>query len=80
MDKLNISSVTNGNTNTQCQQVLMWLQQKPLTTLQARQELFIMSIAARIFELKEQGHNIVTYWAKAGGKKIAKYVLMVGKQ
>ena len=81
MDMLNTSTAAaNGNTNTatQCQQVLKWLQQKPLTTIQARQELYIMSIAARIFDLKEQGHNIVKYWVKAGKKRIAQYVLLNG--
>lgn len=78
MDKLNLPNDAYCNTNAQRQQILKWLEEKPLTTLEAREELFIMSIAARIFELKEQGHNIVTNWVKAGSKRIAQYVLLKG--
>lgn len=70
------------NTETQRQIVLAHLQtQGSLTTLHARGELHIMSIAARIFELKERGHNIVTQMVPAiPGKKplIANYVLLSG--
>lgn len=51
---------TSNTAQSQRGRALAWLRRQPLTTLQARQELFIMSIAARIFELKERGHNIVT--------------------
>lgn len=78
MDKLNSPNEAYYNTQAQRQQALKWLEKKPLTTLEARQELYIMSIAARIFELKEQGHNIVTHWVKAGSKRIAQYVLLNG--
>jgi hypothetical protein len=46
-----------------------------ITTLEAR-EMFIMSPASRIMELKKQGHNIVTH--RIGKNRIAKYVLLVG--
>jgi len=61
-----------------CQQqtILAALRQAPVSTLQARNELFIMAPAARVMELKEQGHNIVTYWTNAGRVKIASYVLL----
>lgn len=61
--------------------ILNWLQERgSLTTLQARNELGIMSPAARVMELREQGHNIVTHWTKTvdrtGTKhREAKYVL-----
>lgn len=64
------------NDYSQRQKVLEWLNKKPLTTLEARDQLFIMSIAARIFELKDRGHNIVTCKVLAGSKKIAQYVLL----
>lgn len=60
----------------QREKVLEWLRQRPLSTLQARNELYIMSIADRIFELKQRGFNIVTHPIKAGSKKIAQYVLL----
>lgn len=69
----------NNSTNSQRARILRWLRKAPLTTLQARQELFIMSIAARIFELKERGHNIQTFMVDAafGSKrKVARYVLI----
>jgi len=65
---------------TQRDRALAWLQQKPLSTLQAREQLFIMSIAARIFELKQCGHKIIIQKIAAGTKKIAQYVLLVGDQ
>jgi hypothetical protein len=51
-----------------------------LRTLYAREEMGIMSPAARVLELRKQGHNIVTHWTitidKAGTKhREAKYVL-----
>lgn len=70
------NSDSNFNTKTQCQKVLEWLLEKPLTTLEAREELFVMSIAARIFDLKECGHNIATVMINIGGKKIAQYFLL----
>ncbi len=70
--------VVMSNTRTQREQIIAWLLVKPLNTLEARQQLYIMSIAARIFELKQQGFNIVTNYIKAGSKKIAQYVLLSG--
>ncbi len=64
----------------QREKALEWMRQRPLSTLQARNELFIMSIAARIFELKARGFNIVTHKIKAGSKNIAQYVLLPGDE
>ena len=52
-----------------------------LTTLELRNDLFIMSCAARIKELKERGHNIVTTMipVEHGCKRrIARYTLLTG--
>ena len=72
------------STETQRQTVLTHLQANgSITTLYARNELYIMGIAARIFELKARGHNIHTVMVPAsfGGKrKIAQYVLLTGVQ
>jgi hypothetical protein len=79
--KYNEEQQVHNNTKhvlTQQATVLAWLQQAPLNTLQARQELYIMSIASCIFELKKRGHNIVTNKVLAGSKKIAQYVLLSG--
>ncbi|MBL6987241.1 MAG: hypothetical protein ISR72_09430 [Methylobacter sp.] len=75
------SEKLNDTANSQRNRVLAWLRKKPLTTIQARQELFVMSIAARIFELKDKGHIIATYPVNVthGSKrKIAQYVLLSG--
>ena len=60
--------------------LLAWLQTATITTLQARQELDIFHPAARIQELRDQGHKIVTHWTTADtGKakhRIASYVLL----
>ncbi len=46
---------------TQSERVLKYLQDgKKLTCLNAFEELGITQVAARIFELKEKGHDIMT--------------------
>lgn len=71
----------NNSTAGQRQAILKWLQEQgPLTTIQARDELGIMSPAARVMELREQGHPIITNWTttidRTGTKhREAKYVL-----
>ena len=68
---------------TQRQQILAYLLAgNTLTTQQARLELFIMSPAPRIFELRQEGWNIKTertiYEDSEGKHRIARYVLLVG--
>lgn len=53
---------------------------KQLTTLYAREALKVMSIAARIFELKKSGVNITKHWVVVGEKKIANYLLLSSDQ
>ena len=68
----------------QRQRLLKWLQENPITTLQARSLLNILAPAARIFELRhDENYNIITHWIEdvtAEGKKhrVAKYVLLQG--
>jgi hypothetical protein len=66
------------NARTQREKIIEWLREKPLNTLDARDQLYIMSPATRIFELKERGMNIVTKKIKVGGNdcEIAQYVLL----
>ncbi|MEI6709278.1 MAG: helix-turn-helix domain-containing protein [Methylococcales bacterium] len=70
-----------SNAHSQREQILNWLRREPLTTLQARKELDIMHPAARIQELREQGHNIITYWTTEdtgkGSHRVARYVLLM---
>ena len=56
-------------------QILEHLQaSQSITTLEARENLFIMSPASRVFELKERGFNIITQ--RVGKSRIARYVLL----
>lgn len=72
------------SSNTQCQKqrLLDYLREHGrVTTLQARAELDILMPATRIFELKADGNNIITYrrHAETGlglHKKVAEYVLL----
>jgi len=60
------------NAMTQRSTILRYLQANgSITTLDARNQLFIMHPAARVQELREQGQNIVTVRVH----RIAKYVL-----
>lgn len=40
------------------------LRKGPVSTLHAREVLGIMSPAARVLELRRQGHHIVTHWVR----------------
>ena len=64
----------------QREKILDWLIIAPMTTLDARNELFIMSPASRVLELKQQGYNIITHMVKAGSRKIAQYILLVKEE
>ncbi len=59
------------------------LKKRPVTTLQAR-EWGIMSPAARIMELREQGHDILTMKAEVTTvgcvRPVAEYVLLTSEK
>jgi hypothetical protein len=52
------------------------LKRGPITALDAIREAKCMRLAARIADLKEQGHNIVTETVTQGEKRFARYSLM----
>jgi len=66
----------------QRKRLLERLREKPITTIEAREQLNILMPAARIFELrKNYGLNIITLWTKdctSQGKphRVARYVLI----
>ena len=65
----------------QRERILTALRNGPLTTLQARGELDTLHPAARIQELRSEGHLITTVWTwdfSAAGfpHRVARYVLM----
>jgi hypothetical protein len=76
--------VMNNSAESQRARVLAWLQtSRPLTTLEARRELDVLHPAARVMELRQAGHNIITHWqtdANGSGRphRVASYVLLAG--
>lgn len=48
---------------------------KPLTAIEALNGCWCFRLAARINDLRRQGHKIKRYWIEKGGKKFAGYVL-----
>lgn len=70
----------SANTNDQRQRLLERLRSAPVSTYQARIELDIFHPAARVQELRERGHKIVTEWRTChtgkGKHRVASYVLL----
>ena len=61
-----LTSTVKKSTSTESQRSLLLdhLKKGPLTTIQARDELGVMSPAPRVMELRRQGHNIITLWTE----------------
>ncbi|MDR0233495.1 MAG: helix-turn-helix domain-containing protein [Zoogloeaceae bacterium] len=47
-------------TQTQCEAILERLQRAPITPLEALEELGIFRLGGRIYDLKRQGHRIIS--------------------
>lgn len=77
--------MANLPTNACAQQkrVLDGLLKQPMTTNELREDLDVLAPAARIFELRERGFNIITHWeiidTGHGKHRVAKYVLLPGR-
>ena len=56
--------LTNTNAAAQRARLLATLKQRAVTTLQARRELDVLHPAARIMELKRDGHPIEMMWTR----------------
>lgn len=56
--------------------VLEWLKRKPLTPLEALNNIGTMRLAAHIEVLRKEGHNIITKDIKQNGKTFAEYHLI----
>jgi hypothetical protein len=69
------AKLNKNSLESQRQRILEHLHRKTLTTIEARQELDIMSPASRVLELRARGENIVTHWTVEQGHRIAQYVL-----
>jgi hypothetical protein len=59
----------------QCEQILGMLKSGPVTAMDALQKAGCFRLAARIAELRQQGHNIETETIEVNGKHIAQYQL-----
>jgi hypothetical protein len=64
----------------QCADILEALRRGPITPLEALKDHGCLRLAARIEELRSDGHTIVTEMVKANGKKFGQYVLIKEKQ
>jgi hypothetical protein len=61
---------------TQTERVLERLHNGPLTQLDAYKEIGSTRLAARVEELRKQGHTIVTHTINRNGKSFASYQLV----
>lgn len=60
----------------QCSEILRWLQSgKSITPLEALEKFGSFRLGARILELKQAGHRIVTAMVTKNGKRYASYSL-----
>jgi len=79
------TSHTRNYTRAQRMRILAALQNAPVNTFDARKRLDIPHPAARVMELRKDGHPIDTHWcdalSEAGRKhRVAKYVLLPERQ
>jgi hypothetical protein len=66
----------SASTMSQAEWILMTLRKRPLTALDALEGCGCMRLAARINDLRADGHVIGTEMASKNGKKFAKYFLI----
>lgn len=76
------SNDTAIQAHVQRQRLLRALRESPLSTLEARRTLDILHPAARIQELRDRGHKIITNWqvevTECGQEhRVANYVLVL---
>ncbi len=60
----------------QAQDILEHMKISPITPIEALNKFGCLRLAARIKDLKDLGHQIVTLTAEKNGKKFARYVLI----
>ena len=58
--------------------ILQMLQRGPVTPLLALKAVGSFRLSARIYDLKQEGYNIVTTLVQRGGRRIASYRLQLG--
>jgi hypothetical protein len=76
-----MNAIRDTNTaSAQRARLLDALHRESLTTLEARRKLDVLHPAARVMELRRQGHNIVTAWttdltSEGNPHRVARYIL-----
>ena len=70
----------SGSTMSQAEWILMELRRKPLTAIEALKGCGCMRLAARINDLRADGHSIGTEMVNKNGKKFAQYYLIKEKK
>ena len=68
--------IRSSVTETQCTAILAMLKRGPITPLDAIRDAKCMRLAARIADLKAEGHTITMEMVQHGEKRFAKYSLM----
>ena len=63
----------------QASRILSHLKRRPITPLQALDLYGCMRLAARVADLRERGHKIITEPLEINGKRIARYRLVQQK-
>ncbi|MCO4875777.1 helix-turn-helix domain-containing protein [Paraburkholderia caribensis] len=82
---MTISKNAGNSADAQRARLLEALRSGPLSTLAIRSQLDVLMPAARVFELRQHGHNIQTTWVDEptdGGRlhRVAKYALFPSAQ
>jgi len=62
----------------QTNDILAYMQKKPITPLDALKKFGCLRLAARINDLRDAGHFVKTDIVKKNGKKFARYSLIKG--
>ena len=67
---------------TQTKQILQWIRKNPITPMEALQFIGSFRLAARIKDLRDEGHNIHTEMVTIddNGARIASYSLIKEKE
>jgi len=72
-----MSSLHTPQTAAQCAAILAALKRgRALTPADALEEFGCFRLAARIYDLRSNGHEIATTWERGDGKRWARYVLL----
>lgn len=60
----------------QTEQILKYMRSSPITAIEALRKFKCFRLAARIRDLRDRGHQIITLKVQEEGKTFARYVLV----